>query len=924
MALVGNISGSSSTNSQIGVTGSVIFSNNPAGSFPSSLPGTDVQFFVSGSVGGKGGITRNVAVFGGDTVISGALTVGSGSVVVTSNNIQIGSTGHIQFGTAANRVELAGSDLKFFDGNNTSGKTLAELASGGGGGSFFTETSSGVIYNSGSVAFTGARTGETITAASDKGTDVQFYFSGSNDGTKTTLFGGTVASSGSIKVLGPSGVLSSQISNLGVISGSGNLSAGGDLTVAGDAAINGGDLTTTSTGTATLFNTNATTVNIAGGATSGTTVGNATGGVTLNGTATVTGDLAVNGATSADITTTTATATVFNTTATNLSIGGAATTMTVGATSGNTTIRNNLIVKGDLYISGTTTTIDSTTMEVQDPIIGLGFASGSVAGTVGDRGFIGGLSGENNIAMYWDESEDGFAVARTATAPGAAPVVVTDYQTIRAGKLEVGGGTTAYVTSSVGSDIMLYANGNSTVKANTGVVTLNGASGKGTSFEIAGVQFAELKDSSTNVQFGAVSSKQITLSGSVIQLNAGGAVNVQSNGVRVGQFIGTTGNNFRLLAMNDSGAATTAVISGSGLDLGANSAGMNLKFVDTTRGTLTYGANTLTLGTNTGVALSLSASNGFNVVHGVNGASFIEEFATTAYLVADADGLDARLRSAADFILRADGNDFKFNNATQTVLSIAVAGNNANIAGAANQQVAIGAVGASGIMNVSGSTVNANAGAGGFVFQRDGVPELHVNAVGSTTTISGSSAQNVTLGSGTGSTTLGLSGSNVTITSTGVSGGATFKADVADIVKIYSGGANRFDLEPLGTSTTANIANVVSTTVNIAGAATTVEIGAASGTTSINNNLTVDGSTTLGNATSDDITFTGRAASDLLPKTDSFYNLGSAANRWANIYTGDLHLRNDRGNWTIIEEEDYLSITNNLSGKRYKFVLEEL
>jgi len=103
-----------------------------------------------------------------------------------------------------------------------------------------------------------------------------------------------------------------------------------------------------------------------------------------------------------------------------------------------------------------------------------------------------------------------------------------------------------------------------------------------------------------------------------------------------------------------------------------------------------------------------------------------------------------------------------------------------------------------------------------------------------------------------------------------------------------------------------------------------VEIGAASGTTSINNNLTVDGSTTLGNATSDDITFTGRAASDLLPKTDSFYNLGSAANRWANIYTGDLHLRNDRGNWTIIEEEDYLSITNNLSGKRYKFVLEEL
>jgi hypothetical protein len=42
------------------------------------------------------------------------------------------------------------------------------------------------------------------------------------------------------------------------------------------------------------------------------------------------------------------------------------------------------------------------------------------------------------------------------------------------------------------------------------------------------------------------------------------------------------------------------------------------------------------------------------------------------------------------------------------------------------------------------------------------------------------------------------------------------------------------------------------------------------------------------------------------------------------MYTGDLHLRNDRGNWTIIEEADYLSITNNKNGKRYKFVLQEI
>lgn len=60
----------------------------------------------------------------------------------------------------------------------------------------------------------------------------------------------------------------------------------------------------------------------------------------------------------------------------------------------------------------------------------------------------------------------------------------------------------------------------------------------------------------------------------------------------------------------------------------------------------------------------------------------------------------------------------------------------------------------------------------------------------------------------------------------------------------------------------------------------------------------------------------------IIPGADVTYNLGTANQRWANIYTGDLHLRNERGDWTVIEEEDYLSIRNNKTGKMYKFVLE--
>ena len=50
------------------------------------------------------------------------------------------------------------------------------------------------------------------------------------------------------------------------------------------------------------------------------------------------------------------------------------------------------------------------------------------------------------------------------------------------------------------------------------------------------------------------------------------------------------------------------------------------------------------------------------------------------------------------------------------------------------------------------------------------------------------------------------------------------------------------------TATTFNLLNTTATTLNIGGAATTVEVGATTGTTSVNNNLTVDGNTTLGDA----------------------------------------------------------------------------
>lgn len=63
---------------------------------------------------------------------------------------------------------------------------------------------------------------------------------------------------------------------------------------------------------------------------------------------------------------------------------------------------------------------------------------------------------------------------------------------------------------------------------------------------------------------------------------------------------------------------------------------------------------------------------------------------------------------------------------------------------------------------------------------------------------------------------------------------------------------------------------------------------------------------------------------NVVPTTDNTYNLGSPTFRFANVYTGDLHLKNDKGDWTMVEESEYLTLRNNKTGKVYKLLMEEV
>jgi hypothetical protein len=80
------------------------------------------------------------------------------------------------------------------------------------------------------------------------------------------------------------------------------------------------------------------------------------------------------------------------------------------------------------------------------------------------------------------------------------------------------------------------------------------------------------------------------------------------------------------------------------------------------------------------------------------------------------------------------------------------------------------------------------------------------------------------------------------------------------------------------------------------------------------------------NSTSNLMSLTGSFGmkGNIIPDADFEYTLGTSSKRWQHVYTGDLHLRNDRGDWTILEEKDYLCVINNITGKKYKMMLQPI
>jgi len=159
---------------------------------------------------------------------------------------------------------------------------------------------------------------------------------------------------------------------------------------------------------------------------------------------TVTGTLAVNGAT---LSTDDTTFSLLDTTATTINFGGAATTIDIGAASGTTTVKNNLVVDGDLTVSGTTTTVNTNQLLVEDRVIELGLVNGAAptANTTWDSAIAFNYhtdSSAKKSALVWLDNIALVAAAEiteTAGSGNADPsIAVSSFANFAVGALYIG------------------------------------------------------------------------------------------------------------------------------------------------------------------------------------------------------------------------------------------------------------------------------------------------------------------------------------------------------------------------------------------------------------------------------------------------------------------------------------------------------
>jgi len=220
--------------------------------------------------------------------------------------------------------------------------------------------------------------------------------------------------------------------------------------------VTNGDITLTPNGTGKVIVTDGTTLqtntaDINGGAIDGVTIGAASAATHLNvsgGTVTITdtgGDGTMDG----------------------VIIGG--TTAAAGSFT-SITASGNATISGNLTVNGTTTTIDSETLTIEDPLLTLAKNNSGGAANTFDQGLFFNRGSDDNVSFLWDESADQFAFAVTSGEDGttAGAVTIDSYAAIKAG-------VATFTDVETGSISAADGTAAATIADSTGVMTVASA-----------------------------------------------------------------------------------------------------------------------------------------------------------------------------------------------------------------------------------------------------------------------------------------------------------------------------------------------------------------------------------------------------------------------------------------------------------------
>jgi len=655
--------------------------------------------------------------------------------------------------------------------------------------------------------------------------------------------------------------------------------------------------------------------------------------------------------------------------------------LTIDSAGGNTTIADNLAVSGNLTVNGTTTTVNATVVNIADKNIQV--ATGAADDAAADGGGITVDSGDGDKTFQFEATGDNWGASEnmnladgkvykidntsvlSATGLGSNVVSssLTSLGTISTGVWQgtaIGNAYLANSTMSVGGVTLTLGGTDATPAFNLSDATnypTSSLSGTITNAQLAG-SIASSKLANTGVSAGTVGSGSAI---PIITVNAKGQItgtstaSIDSTAISQGNSsmtVSDSGTGSIIAAIDGSTLATFAA-AGITLSSGAFVGNLTGNVTGNTSGssgsctgnaaTATKLANARTIA---GVSFDGSANISLNNNAITNGAGYITSSGTSAAC----SGNSATATVATNATISAN------NSANETVYPVFVDG----------------ATGTQGLESDTGLSYNPSSGnltSTRFVGAVTG--NVTGNASGSSGSCTGNAATATKLA--TARTIAGVSfdgSANISLNNANITNGAGYvtsntqlsNEQVQDIVGAmvsgnsesgitvtYQDGDGTLDFS-VSSQTDNNFTNADHSKLDGIESGATADQTASEILTLIK---TVDGSGSgldadtldgvssgsfLRSDTADTMTAT-LTARTIVPQSDSSYNLGSNSVRWSNIYgdnirTGDLHLSNEHlggnevdgtwGHYQIQEGEDDLFLFNKRSGKKYRFLLQQV